>query len=321
MIVITGAAGFIASNLVGSFNVKKENGIIVVDKFTNEQKNKNLTGKNYHKQIDRDLFISWLNLNHRSVEFIFHLGARTNTAEFDQSIFESLNLGYSKKIWDACSKYAIPLIYASSAATYGKGELGYHDTHDIIPRLKPLNPYGESKNEFDKWVLEQNDKPPCWIGLKFFNVYGPNEYHKGRMASVVYHTFNQIQKNGLMKLFRSHRDDIDDGDQKRDFIYVDDVVDVMMYFYQNRPEPGIYNVGTGKARSFLDLTKATFSAMDILPNIEFIDMPADIRDTYQYFTEADMGKLYRSGYTGAFTPLEKGVLNYVQHYLIPRKYK
>ncbi len=321
MIVITGAAGFIASNLVGCLNANGLKEIIVVDSFEDEQKNKNLKGKRYHKQIDRERFISWLHTNHGSVEFVFHLGARTDTTEFDRNVFDRLNLGYSKKLWDACVLYAIPLVYASSAATYGLGEFGYHDTHEIIPSLKPLNPYGESKNEFDKWVLEQQHEPPYWIGLKFFNVYGPNEYHKGRMASVIFHAFNQIKQNGSMKLFRSHQENIADGEQKRDFIYINDVVDVMMYFYQSRPKPGIYNVGTGKARSFLDLTKTTFAAMNMEPNIEFIDTPADIRDTYQYFTEADMKKLFHSGYTGKFTSLEKGVQDYVQHYLIPHKYK
>lgn len=321
MIVITGAAGFIASNLVGHFNANRLNGIIVVDNFEDEHKNRNLKGKIYHEQISRDQFISWLHTNHSSVEFIFHLGARTDTTEFDRSVFDRLNLGYSIKLWEACAQYSIPLIYASSAATYGLGKFGYHDTHDIIPRLKPLNPYGESKNEFDKWVLEQQHKPPYWIGLKFFNVYGPNEYHKGRMASVIFHAFNQIKQNGSMKLFRSHKENIADGEQKRDFIYINDVLDVMMYFYYSRPEPGIYNVGTGKARSFLDLTNATFAALDMEPNIEFIDTPADIRDTYQYFTEADMKKLFHSGYTGTFTSLEKGVQDYVQHYLISHTYR
>ncbi|MBN2480214.1 MAG: ADP-glyceromanno-heptose 6-epimerase [Bacteroidales bacterium] len=321
MIAITGAAGFIASNLIGSFNLSKIHGIIVVDRFTSEKKNKNLADKHYHEQIDRDHFISWFVKNHQSVEFVFHLGARTDTTEFRKSVFDRLNLEYSKRIWEICSKCSIPLVYASSAATYGMGELGYHDVHEIIPRLKPLNPYGDSKNEFDKWVLKQTDTPPYWTGLKFFNVYGPNEYHKGRMASVVYHAYEQIRKRGVMRLFRSHRIDVADGEQKRDFIYVRDVVDVMLFFYHNRPDSGIYNVGTGRARSFLELTKVTFSALNMVPNIEFIDTPADIRDTYQYFTEADMKKLYRSGYTGEFTPLDKGVKDYLQNYLIPHKYR
>lgn len=321
MIVITGAAGFIASNLVSHFNESRVSRIIVVDNFEDELKNRNLKGKGYCEQIDRDRFISWLHKNHGSVEFIFHLGARTDTTEFNKSVFDRLNLGYSKKLWDACVQYSIPLIYASSAATYGSGEFGYHDTHEIIPRLKPLNPYGESKNEFDKWVLEQQYKPPYWIGLKFFNVYGPNEYHKGRMASVIFHAFNQIIQNGSMKLFKSHKEHIADGEQKRDFIYINDVVGILMYFYHSRPEPGIYNAGTGKAKSFLDLSNATFAALNMKPNIDFIDTPDAIRDTYQYFTEADMNKLFRSGYTGTFTSFEKGVEDYVQHYLIPHKYK
>jgi len=186
--------------------------------------------------------------------------------------------------------------------------------------LKPLNPYGDSKNEYDKWVLDQHERPPYWIGLKFFNVYGPNEYHKGRMASVVFHAYNQIKETGAMKLFRSHRIGITDGAQKRDFIYATDAVNVMLFFYQNRPESGIYNVGTGKARSFLDLTRAVFTAMRLKPKIEYIDTPADIRDTYQYFTEAHMEKLSRAGYQDAFASLEEGIRDYVQNYLIPSRY-
>lgn len=321
MIAITGAAGFIASNLTSSFNAREENQLIVVDDFTNEQKNKNLHAKEYFKQIDREEFITWLSRNHQSVDFIFHLGARTDTAEFDRRIFEHLNLGYSKMIWAACSEYSIPLVYASSAATYGLGEFGYRDDHALVTRLKPLNPYGESKNEFDKWVLEQQKRPPYWIGLKFFNVYGPNEYHKGRMASVVFHAYNQIKETGRMNLFRSHRSGIADGEQKRDFIYAMDAVKVMLFFYQNRLDSGIYNVGTGKARSFLDLTRAVFNAVKLKPNIEYIDTPTDIRGTYQYFTEACMEKLYRAGYKDAFVSLEEGIRDYVQNYLIPSRYK
>ena len=248
------------------------------------------------------------------------MGARTDTTEFNKEIFDELNLNYSKKVWQKAVEYGIPLIYASSAATYGMGEHGYDDNHEIIEKLKPLNPYGESKNDFDKWAIKQSEQPVFWAGLKFFNVYGPNEYHKGRMASVIFHAFNQISKTGGMKLFASHNPKYKDGEQMRDFVYVKDVVSVIDYLMNNRPESGLYNLGSGKARTFLDLTKATFKAMDKPENISFIPTPEDIRDKYQYFTEANMTKLINSGYKKPFHTLEKGVEDYVKNYLIPNKY-
>ncbi|MFO7368748.1 MAG: ADP-glyceromanno-heptose 6-epimerase [Bacteroidales bacterium] len=319
MIVITGAAGFIGSNLTGFMNTNGATDLVLVDDFSSEQKNRNLTGKNYSLQVNRDHFETWIDKNHSDVEFVIHLGARTNTAEFDKAIFDRLNLGYSKMVWKACTERKLPLVYASSAATYGDGELGYNDDHDVVNRLIPLNPYGESKNDFDKWILSQPDKPPFWAGLKFFNVYGPNEYHKGRMASVIFHAFNQIRETGRMKLFRSHKPGIPDGGQSRDFVYVKDLVNVIYWFYENRPASGIYNLGTGKARTFLDLTRATFRAMDLEPAIDFIDTPIDIRDKYQYFTEARMDKLINAGYQKPFTTLEEGVDDYVRNYLADGK--
>ena len=206
-------------------------------------------------------------------------------------------------------------MYASSAATYGSGELGYNDDHGIIEDLKPLNPYGVSKNEFDKWVLHQETHPPFWAGLKFFNVYGPNEFHKARMASMVFHSYNQIKKNGVVKLFRSHRPDFKDGEQLRDFIYVKDVIAVCFWLMQNKPASAIYNLGTGVARSFNDLAKASFAGMGLSPQISYVDTPEDIRDKYQYFTEAGMNKLKDAGYQTEFYSLEKGVDDYVRHYL------
>ena len=258
MIVITGAAGFIGSNMVSKLNGEGYGELILVDDFSNELKNKNLENKSFSEKIDREIFFDWLNKKHPAIEFVLHIGARTDTAEFDKNVFEKLNLGYSKKIWDLCARKKIPLLYASSAATYGMGEFGYEDDHDIIKKLKPLNPYGESKNEFDKWALEQTKQPPFWAGMKFFNVYGPNEYHKGRMASVIFHAYHQILETGKMKLFRSHNPEFKDGEQKRDFIYIKDVVDILLFIMTNRVKSGIYNLGTGKARTFLDLTKATF---------------------------------------------------------------
>ncbi len=211
--------------------------------------------------------------------------------------------------------HSIPLVYASSAATYGGGELGYDDSHELPYQLQPLNPYGISKNEFDKWVLHESMHPPFWVGLKFFNVYGPNEYHKGRMASVIWHSFNQIREQGFVKLFRSHRPDFKDGQQLRDFIYVKDVIKVCYWLMVNQPASGLYNLGTGKARSFEDLVKATFAGLGREPQITFIDMPEDIRDKYQYFTEANMSKLKAAGYTESFYSLEDGVGEYVRSYL------
>ena len=319
MIIVTGAAGFIGSVMVGKLNNKGFTDIVPVDDFSRKDKNLNLANKAIREKVERDIFFEWLDNNYKNVDFIFHLGARTDTTEFDISVFEKLNINYSKNIWNACVKYSIPLVYASSAATYGMGELGYDDRHDIIPDLKPLNPYGESKNEFDKWVLKQDDKPPFWAGLKFFNVYGPNEYHKGRMASVIFHAYRQIRETGKVKLFRSHHPDYEDGMQLRDFVYVKDVTNVMYFLMTYRERPGIYNLGTGKARAFLDLAKGTFRAMNMEPNIEFIDTPEDIRDKYQYFTEANMAKLLGIGYAQEFYELEDGIEEYVQEFLMKNR--
>ena len=316
MIVVTGAAGFIGSVMVGKLNNKGFTDIVPVDDFSREDKKLNLANKAIREKVERDVFFEWLKKNHSDVDFIFHLGARTDTTEFDMAVFDKLNLNYSKKMWTACVKYGIPLVYASSAATYGMGELGYDDRDEIIPRLKPLNPYGESKNEFDKWVLKQENKPVFWAGLKFFNVYGPNEYHKGRMASVIMHAFNQILETGKVKLFRSHNKKYEDGMQLRDFIYVKDVVNVMYFLMSFRERSGIYNLGTGKARAFLDLATGTFNAMNLEPDIEFIDTPIDIRNKYQYFTEANMHKIRSVGYTTEFYSLEQGVEEYVQEFLL-----
>jgi ADP-L-glycero-D-manno-heptose 6-epimerase len=315
-ILVTGAAGFIGSVMVGKLNNKGFTDIVPVDDFSRDDKNLNLANKAIREKVDRKNFFEWLKQNHRDVDFIFHLGARTDTTEFDISIFDELNLNYSKDMWVACVKYGIPLVYASSAATYGMGELGYDDRHDIIPKLKPLNPYGESKNEFDKWVLKQEKKPFFWAGLKFFNVYGPNEFHKGRMASVIMHAYKQIKDTGKVKLFRSHNPKFKDGMQLRDFVYVKDVANVMYFLMTFREKSGIYNLGTGKARAFLDLVNGTFNSMNIEPDIEFIDTPKDIRDKYQYFTEANMHKLRKAGYTSGFYSLEQGIEEYVQEFLL-----
>ncbi len=315
MIIVTGAAGFIASNLVEKLNEENFNNLILVDKFDNPTKNKNIEGCACTEKVDREVFFDWLDKNHEEVEFIYHLGARTDTTEFDHELLWKLNTDYTKEVWKRCVDYQIPLIYASSAATYGLGEHGYVDDESQIHKLKPLNPYGESKNEFDKWALAQEKKPFFWAGLKFFNVYGPKESHKGRMASVVWHAHNQIKKTGEMKLFRSHNPEYKDGEQKRDFVYVKDVCDIMLWLMHHRKKSGIYNLGSGKARTFLDLTKAVIQAMGVEENITFIDTPADIRDKYQYFTEADMGKLKEIGYSNKFKEIEFGIAKYITDYL------
>lgn len=320
MVIVTGAAGFIGSCLVSKLNNKGIKDIILVDDFSNPEKSKNYIHKAFRQQVNRRDFLAWLGNHHSDVSYILHIGARTDTTESDRLVFDELNLNYSKAIWTACTQYEIPLIYASSAATYGDGTLGYSDDHTLVNHLMPLNLYGISKNEFDKWVLTQSIFPPCWHGLKFFNVFGPNEYHKGRMASVVFHAFNQIKDKGnsaaaSVRLFRSHNPAYPHGGQMRDFIYVKDVIDVIWFLMNHKKNPGIYNLGTGKARTFLDLANAVFSGLNLSPNIEFIDTPSDIRDKYQYFTEAKMEKLRSIGYSNPFYTLETGIEEYIQGYL------
>ena len=319
-IVITGAAGFIGSCLAGFLNAEGYTKLILVDEFNREDKRPNLESKRYDVKVEREDFFNWLSQSGKKVEFVFHIGARTDTTEFDYSVHEHLNVDYSKKIWNYCAEKKVPLVYASSAATYGSGELGYDDAHQVVEALRPLNAYGVSKNEFDKWALKQEATPPFWAGLKFFNVYGPNEYHKGRMASVIFHAVNQVKSSGKVKLFRSHRPDFKDGGQLRDFVYVKDLLNVCYWLMQEQPASGLYNLGTGKARTFEDLVKATYAGLDLPPEIEYIDMPEDIRDKYQYFTEANMRKLYDAGYPESFYSLEDGINDYVRHYLKDKVY-
>lgn len=320
MIVITGAAGFIGSCLVSKLNKEGYTDLILVDDFSHADREANYNTKQFSKTIERSVFLNWFKLYAIEVKFVYHIGARTDTTEFNVDLFNELNLNYTKAIWNICSSQAIPLVYASSAATYGLGEFGYDDDESKIPLLKPLNPYGDSKNDFDKWVITQTSTPPKWAGFKFFNVYGPNEFHKERMASVIFHAFNQIQDKGLVKLFRSHNPNYTDGGQLRDFVYIKDLIDVLFFAMTHPLKNGIYNLGSGKARPFLDLATATFKALNKEPNIEFIDTPLDIRDKYQYFTEANMQKLIAQGYSKPFSSLEDGVKDYVQNYLVGKKY-
>lgn len=315
MIVITGAAGFIGSYLAGKLNRAGYNDLILVDQFDDPWKDRNLLNKKYRKFIDRDGFFEWLIKNAKDVEFIFHLGARTDTVGQEPELYQQLNLIYTQRLWNICSEIQVPLLYASSAATYGNGEEGFCDAHSGISNLRPLNLYGWSKHDFDVWALKQFRTPPFWAGMKFFNVYGPNEYHKGRMASVVLHAYKKIKETGKMDLFRSHHSDYKDGEQSRDFIFVDDIAEVMLHFMETHSNEGIYNVGTGKARSFLDLTTSVFNSLNSIPNISFVDTPVDLRGRYQYFTEAKVQKLRDIGYTKPFTELEEGVDRYVGEFL------
>ena len=320
MIVITGAAGFIGSCLITKLNNEGHENLILVDDFSKEHKIENYHTKNFVQKIERAEFLKWFEEHAPEVTFVYHMGARTDTTEFSVELFNELNLNYTKAIWTTCTKHFIPMVYASSAATYGLGEFGYDDDETKINLLKPLNPYGDSKNDFDKWVITQKTCPPRWAGFKFFNVYGPNEFHKGRMASVIFHSFNQINEKGQVKLFRSHNPNYTDGGQLRDFVYVKDLIDVLYFAFSSQIKNGIYNLGSGKARPFLDLATATFKALGKEPNIEFIDTPLDIRDKYQYFTEANMNKLIAQGYKKPFTSLEDGVHDYVTNYLVGKRY-
>ncbi|MEI8059263.1 MAG: ADP-glyceromanno-heptose 6-epimerase [Ferruginibacter sp.] len=314
-IIVTGAYGFIGSCMVSYLNQQGFENLILVDAFDDDEKELNLLHKKYLVRVERDNLFDWLTKEKPAVDFVFHLGARTDTTEFNYSIHQKLNVEYSQDIWNWCSINQVPLVYASSAATYGEGEFGYDDNHEVVEQLHPLNPYGVSKNEFDKWMLHQEAHPPFWAGLKFFNVYGPNEYHKARMASVIFHSFNQIKQNDKVKLFRSHKDGYENGEQLRDFVYVKDVVAVCFWLMNNQPESALYNLGTGNARSFNDLVKSTFVGLDLNTVIEYIDMPEDIRDKYQYFTEAKMEKLIAAGYNTPFYSLEEGIEDYVRNYL------
>jgi len=322
MIVITGAAGFIGSCLTGKLNEEGVTDLVLVDDFTKAEKDANLEGKQFSQKIERSQFDAWMKSNGDQVSFIYHIGARTDTTEFDKAIFDDLNVEYTKMIWDHCVSFGIPLVYASSGATYGLGEIGYDDNESTIPQLHPLNPYGWSKQEFDVWALKQEKQPPFWAGLKFFNVYGPNEYHKGRMASVIFHAYHQILKTGGMKLFRSHNPNYTDGGQMRDFVYVKDLLSVCLFLKdeQETVKPGIYNLGSGTARPFIDLATNVFKSLGKKPDISFIDTPEDIRDKYQYFTEANMSKLIGQGYTKPFHTLEEGVEDYVKNYLVKDGY-
>lgn len=311
-IIVTGGAGFIGSNFVRELNRRGIKNITLVDHLTNEKK-KNIQGLKYKEYFDKDEFFKIVKGNKlTNIDVIFHLGARTDTAERNKEFLLKVNTEYSKKLFKFALLNNCRFIYASSAATYGNGSNGYSDKER---NLKPLNYYGLSKYLFDEWVLDQKKKPVQWVGLKFFNVYGHNEYHKGFMSSVVYHGFKEIEKNGEVRLFKSYKKDYSDGEQKRDFIYVKDVLKIMLFFLDHKNLNGIYNVGTGKAQTFLNLVNALFRALGKKSKINFIDMPNRIKEKYQYFTQADITNLRNIGYKETFYELEDGVLDYVKNYL------
>ena len=330
MIIVTGASGFIGSAFVWKLNEMGINDILLVDKMECKNKWLNVRKRDYADWCDVDDLFLWLENkeNAKTVTGVLHMGAISDTVEEDADILMKNNYGYSKKLWEFCAENKINYVYASSAATYGDGEQGYNDdvTPSELKKLLPLNKYGYSKKVFDDWALKQESKPSQWIGVKFFNVYGPQESHKERMASMVYHTFNQFKENAKVKLFKSHKEGYKDGEQLRDFIYIKDVIDVLYYFLFEKVTSGIYNLGTGKARSFYDLSLETIKCStgdnNIKPEsvIEFIPMPHDLRGKYQYFTEASMTKLKKSGYNKKFYSLEEGVKDYVEYLSKPDIY-
>jgi ADP-L-glycero-D-manno-heptose 6-epimerase len=315
MLVITGAAGFIGSCLAARLLEEGEGPLVLVDDFSRTDKQPNLKRLEGTLCIERTEFFEWFEAQHSQVRFVFHLGARTDTTELDEYLLYDLNQQYSLWMWESCSRYSIPLVYASSAATYGDGQQGFDDDPSKLAALQPLNPYGWSKHRVDLYVLQALQTPPRWAGLKFFNVYGPNEYHKGQMASVVFHAHGQIKSGGQIRLFRSARPDVADGEQIRDFIYVEDVLDVCLWMLQNPFRSGIYNLGSGCASSFNALARAIFQAIRCPLQIEYIDMPVGLEARYQYYTCASVQRLRQAGYLKSFTSLTDGVTQYVRNFL------
>jgi len=320
MILVTGAAGFIGSVIVKQLNDKGIENLLLCDHFESGDKWKNLRGLKYDSFVQvEDLFNHPIWKKQGGLKAIYHMGACSDTTELNMDFLYKNNTEFTNKLLTLAAAKNIPIVYASSAATYGAGEQGYSDNHKGIPALKPLNKYGYSKQLSDEWILKQTKKPKVWFGVKFFNVFGPNEYHKGKMSSVVFQSFNQIKDVGEVKLFKSHRPDFKDGEQLRDFVYVKDVVRAMIELIEaGKKKPsisGIYNLGTGEARSFHDLVKATYAAMDVAPKIKFIDMPVELRNQYQYFTQADMSKLKKVLPKFKFMKLEDAVSDYVKNHL------
>ncbi len=313
-IIVTGGAGFIGSCIVRTLNEAGYTDIIIVDNICSTEKWRNLVNKEYTEYISRNEFLARLPEFSGKISHVFHMGACSATTEQDFDFLYKNNFEYTKTLWKFCTDEKICFYYASSAATYGDGGCGFDDKSDI-KKLRPLNGYGYSKQLFDLWVEKQTTAPAQYCGFKFFNVYGPNEYFKGSMASVIFHSFNKITETGEMGLFKSYKEGYADGQQLRDFVYVKDLCKVMMFMMRHSEVNGLFNLGTGKARSFYDLCKNTFVAMGVPEKIKFVEMPEKLREKYQYFTEANIEKLRSVGYTEPFYTLEEGVRDYVQNYL------
>jgi len=327
MIVVTGAAGFIGANTVAALNAAGRKDIVAADAFAPGHEPRLPSNPAYLDEmdvaarVDKADLAGWLGTEGADVEAVVHIGACSDTTATDRAFMLANNTEYTRTLWNWCTANERPFVYASSAATYGDGSQGYDDEADARI-FKPLNLYGESKHRLDLWALQQAETPPRWVGLKYFNVYGPRERHKGRMASVALHAWDQIRRDGRVKLFQSHKEGISHGGQKRDFVYVEDAVRATLHFLsepvsEDAPN-GLYNVGTGHARTFEDLAKAVFAALDMEPDIEYIPMPEDLRGKYQYFTQATVAKRRRAGLTEPFASIETGVAKYVQ-YLMGRE--
>lgn len=325
MIIITGGTGFIGSNLVAGLEAAGHEDLVVCDWFGTDEKWRNIAKRELKDIVAPESLLDYIDVHKDEIDTIFHMGAISATTEKDVDLIVERNMVLSRKLWQFCAEHDIRLIYASSAATYGDGSQGFDDYEkpEELSNLRPLNAYGWSKHVFDRRVSRivhgqnkvQEKTPPQWAGLKFFNVYGPNEYHKGSMMSVICKLYPEIMEGKDANLFKSHHPDYEDGGQLRDFVYVKDCVDVMLWLYDNPTVSGLFNVGTGKARSFKDLAEATFAAASMEPRINYIDMPVELRGKYQYFTEANMNKLREAGYKKDFTSLEDGVKDYVQNYM------
>ena len=317
MIILTGGAGFIGMNTLATLNQLGYDDILVVDNVGKTEKWKNLVGRSFRHYVPKDQLWDWLADNRTEpLEAVIHLGACTDTMEYDFDYLNLNNIIYSQRLWKICTEKQIPFVYASSAATYGDGSDGFSDDHANTDQYRPINPYGFSKHRFDLWALKQTDKPAGWYGIKFFNVYGPGEDHKGRMASVANFAIPQALNTGKIRLFKSYRTDYADGEQRRDFVFVQDVVNIVIHFLNSQTAPnGLYNAGTGQAQSFNSLAGAIFSALNKPVNIEYFDMPDNLRESYQYFTEADMDKIRDAGYDYKPTSLEEGIGQYARRHL------
>jgi ADP-L-glycero-D-manno-heptose 6-epimerase len=321
MIVVTGAAGFIGSNLLAGLDAKGMGDVVACDSLGNGDKWRNIAKRELADIVAPESLADFLARNRHAVDAIFHLGAISSTTETNADLVVEQNFRFSLALWDWCTETGVPLVYASSAATYGAGTQGFDDdgSPEALAQLRPLNAYGWSKHLFDRrvarLVAEGARRPPQWAGLKFFNVYGPNEYHKGGQRSVVPQIHEQIRATSRARLFKSHHPDYPDGGQKRDFIWVGDCIDVMLWLAEHRAVSGLFNCGTGTARTFLDLAGAVIAESGQTANVEFVPTPENIRDKYQYFTEARMDRLRAAGYTRPFTSLEEGVATYVRNYL------